>query len=242
MRWGAVKYLLMGFALAGVGFAVGAKWQGNGLGAADVFNQTVVNPAAPHEATLTVAKNDAPLSLNPREGAESATPSSANVAPAASAQLTVLFSPEDPIQRTLIGMINNAQRNILVQAYLLTDDTIANALIRAHKRGVNVEVLLDAQMVSNARGSDGVRLYEAGIPVRLETRYENAHNKIMIFDHDTANAAVVTGSYNFTYGAQRSNAENVVIIRQSPTVIKRYVDNWRAHAADAVAYAGNPVS
>ena len=41
MRWGAVKYLLMGFALAGVGFAVGAKWQGNGLGAADVFNQTV---------------------------------------------------------------------------------------------------------------------------------------------------------------------------------------------------------
>ena len=107
---------------------------------------------------------------------------------------------------------------------------------------MNVEVLLDAQMVSNARGSDGVRLYEAGIPVRLETRYENAHNKIMIFDHDTANAAVVTGSYNFTYGAQRSNAENVVIIRQSPTVIKRYVDNWRAHAADAVAYAGNPVS
>lgn len=93
MRWGAVKYLLMGFALAGVGFAVGAKWQGNGLGAADVFNQTVVNPAAPHEATLTVAKNDASLSLNPREGAESATPSSANVAPAASAQLTVLFSP-----------------------------------------------------------------------------------------------------------------------------------------------------
>ena len=220
MRWGAVKYLLMGLALAGVGFAVGAKWQGDGLGAADVFTQTAVNPTAPHEASLTVAKNDASLRLNPAQGSESATPSSANAAPAASAQVTALFAPEDPIQRTLIGMINNAQRNILVQAYLLTDDTIANALIRAHKRGVNVEVLLDAQMVSNARGSDGVRLYEA----------------------DTANAAVVTGSYNFTYGAQRSNAENVVIIRQSPTMIKRYVDNWRAHAADAVAYAGNPVS
>ena len=64
MRWGAVKYLLMGFALAGVGFAVGAKWQG----AADVFNQTVVNPAAPHEASLTVAKNDASLRLNPAQG------------------------------------------------------------------------------------------------------------------------------------------------------------------------------
>ena len=52
----------------------------------------------------------------------------------------------------------------------------------------------------------------------------------------------MTGSYNFTYNAQRSNAENVVIIRQSPAAIKRYVDNWRAHAADAVAYSGNPVS
>ncbi len=242
MRWGAVKYVLMGFALAGVGFAVGARWLGHGWGLDTLLNQTEVNSTAPHEASLTVAKNDAPFRLNPSAESESTTSSGANATASASAQLTVLFSPEDPIQRTLIGMIDNAQRNILVQAYLLTDDTVANALIRAHKRGVNVEVLLDAQMVSNSRGSDGVRLYEAGIPVRLETRYDNAHNKIMIFDHDSANAAVLTGSYNFTYSAQRNNAENVVIIRRSPTVIKRYVDNWRAHAADAVAYAGNPVS
>ena len=124
----------------------------------------------------------------------------------------MLFIPQDNIQRTLITMINNAQRNILVQAYLFTDDTIANALIRAHKRGVNVEILLDSQVMSDAKGSDGIRLYEAGIPVRLETRYENAHNKIMIFDHDTA------------------------------ATIKRYVDNWRKHAEESVAYAGNPVS
>lgn len=240
MRWGMVKYVLIGFALAGVGFAAGAKWQGHDFGL-----NAVVNQAAPHEAAITVAKNDVSPSSEVTEGSKSTLQTGANVVspviPAA-AQVTVLFSPEDNIQRSLLGLINNAQRNILVQAYLFTDDTLANALIRAHKRGVNVEVLLDAQMVSNTRGSDGVRLYEAGIPVRLETRYENAHNKIMIFDHDTANATVVTGSYNFTYGAQRSNAENLVIIRQSPAAIKRYVDNWRAHAADAVAYAGNPVS
>ena len=240
MRWGVVKYVLIGFALAGVGFAAGTQWLGKGLSADAVLNQ-----AAPHEAAITVAKNDVSPSSEVTEGSKSTLQTGANVVspviPAA-AQVTVLFSPEDNIQRSLLGLINNAQRNILVQAYLFTDDTLANALIRAHKRGVNVEVLLDAQMVSNTRGSDGVRLYEAGIPVRLETRYENAHNKIMIFDHDTANATVVTGSYNFTYGAQRSNAENLVIIRQSPAAIKRYVDNWRAHAADAVAYAGNPVS
>ena len=240
MRWGVVKYVLIGFALAGVGFAAGTRWLGNGLSA-----DASVNQVAPHEAAITVAKNNASPSSEVTEGSKPTLQSGANaVTPAtpAAAQVTVLFSPEDNIQRTLLGLINNAQRNILVQAYVFTDDTLANALIRAHKRGVNVEVLLDAQMLNNTRGSDGVRLSEAGIPVRLETRYENAHNKVMIFDHDTANAAVVTGSYNFTYNAQRSNAENVVIIRQSPATIKRYVDNWRAHAADAVAYSGNPVS
>ena len=227
MRWRTVGLWLMGGVLALAGFAVGARWYAGGRAKVQI---------APHESAITLAKNDsAPLDA-PLVDTPTRTPT------ASSAQVTVLFAPEDPIQRTLIGLINNAQRNILVQAYLFTDDTLANALIRAHKRGVNVEVLLDAQMLTEARGSDGVRLFEAGIPVRLETRFENAHNKIIIFDHDTANATVVTGSYNFTYNAQRSNAENVVIIRQSPATIQRYVANWRQHAADAVAYAGNPVS
>lgn len=232
MRWSAAGYWLMGLVLAGAGFAVGAKWYARDGNSAE---------GAPHETAITVANNDAMPSVN--IAASSQNTSSVTTTPTpAPAQVTALFSPQDNIQRTLISMINNAQRNILVQAYLFTDDTIANALIRAHKRGVNVEILLDSQVMSDAKGSDGIRLYEAGIPVRLETRYENAHNKIMIFDHDTANAAVVTGSYNFTFGAQRSNAENVVIIRQSPATIKRYVDNWRKHAQESVAYAGNPVS
>lgn len=235
MRWNAAGYWLMGLVLAGAGFAAGAKWYARD-------GRTAAN--APHDATITLAKNDAKSngSAVAIDDASKNTSTASNPPTPAAAQVSVLFSPQDNIQRTLVTMINNAQRNILVQAYLLTDDTIANALIRAHKRGVNVEVLLDAQVMSDAKGSDGIRLYEAGIPVRLETRYENAHNKIMIFDHDTVQATVVTGSYNYTYGAQRSNAENVVIIRQSPATIKRYVENWRQHALESVAYAGNPVS
>ena len=159
-----------------------------------------------------------------------------------SALVTALFSPEDNIQKTLVNTINNAQRNILVQAYLFTDERIGNALIAAHKRGVNVEILLDSDMALGGKNVLTLRFYEAGIPVRLETQYENAHNKVMIFDHDTAKAVVVTGSYNFTYSAQQRNAENVVIIRNSPATVTRYVDNWRKHAEQAMPYAGNPIS
>ena len=158
------------------------------------------------------------------------------------AVVTALFSPEDNIQKTLVNTINNAQRNILVQAYLFTDERIGNALIAAHKRGVNVEILLDSDMALGGKNVLTMQFFEAGIPVRLETHYENAHNKIMIFDHDTAKALVVTGSYNFTYSAQKRNAENVVMIRNSPAIVARYVDNWRKHAEQAMPYAGNPIS
>lgn len=159
-----------------------------------------------------------------------------------SALVTALFSPEDNIQKTLVNTINNAQRNILVQAYLFTDERIGNALIAAHKRGVNVEILLDSEMALAGKNILTMQLFEAGIPIRLETQYENAHNKIMIFDHDTAKAAVVTGSYNFTYSAQKRNAENVVVIRNAPAIVARYVNNWRKHAEQAIPYAGNPIS
>lgn len=159
-----------------------------------------------------------------------------------SATVTALFSPEDNIQKTLVNTINNAQRNILVQAYLFTDERIGDALIAAHKRGVNVEILLDSEMALAGKNVLTMRFFEAGIPVRLETQYENAHNKIMIFDHDTAKAVVVTGSYNFTYSAQKRNAENVVVIRNAPAMVARYVDNWRKHAEQAMPYAGNPIS
>ena len=159
-----------------------------------------------------------------------------------SALVTALFSPEDNIQKTLVNTINNAQRNILVQAYLFTDERIGNALIAAHKRGVNVEILLDSEMALAGKNILTMQLFEAGIPIRLETQYENAHNKIMIFDHDTAKAVVVTGSYNFTYSAQKRNAENVVVIRNAPAIVARYVKNWRKHAEQAITYAGNPIS
>ena len=159
-----------------------------------------------------------------------------------SALVAALFSPEDNIQKTLVNTINNAQRNILVQAYLFTDERIGNALIAAHKRGVNVEILLDSEMALAGKNILTMQLFEAGIPIRLETQYENAHNKIMIFDHDTAKAVVVTGSYNFTYSAQKRNAENVVVIRNAPAIVARYVNNWRKHAEQAIPYAGNPIS
>ena len=80
-------------------------------------------------------------------------------------------------------------------------------------------------------------LARAGIPVMLEVRYQSAHNKVMVLDAGSAEAAVITGSYNWTYAAQYKNAENVLILRHNPEVVNAYAANWRRHLADALPYA-----
>lgn len=157
--------------------------------------------------------------------------SSAAVVASSSPQITALFSPQDNIEQAIVAAIGRANKQILVQAYLLTDNKISDALIAAHKRGVAVQVMLDAER-SKAKASDGQRMSDAGIEVRLETAYENAHNKVMILD----GALLISGSYNFTYAAQFKNAENIMLIKNAPQLIAQYTQNWRNHFAVAVPF------
>ena len=49
----------------------------------------------------------------------------------------------------------------------------------------------------------------------------------------TAEAAVITGSFNFTQAAQHRNAENLLILRGNPALVKIYLENWQQHRAEA---------
>ncbi|MEK7736576.1 MAG: phospholipase D-like domain-containing protein, partial [Pseudomonadota bacterium] len=74
------------------------------------------------------------------------------------------------------------------------------------------------------------------IPVWLEVRYAAAHNKILLIDPGEATSTVITGSYNFTFSAQARNAENLLILRGNPRLARAYLDNWRRHRGEALAY------
>jgi len=74
--------------------------------------------------------------------------------------------------------------------------------------------------------------------VWIDTRFQAAHNKVVIIDADSLHATTITGSYNFTFAAQRSNAENIVVLRDNPEVAQAYRDNWRHLRAGAAAWEG----
>jgi len=155
----------------------------------------------------------------------------------AQGMVQVAFTPWDNAESMIVDGIRRAKHQILVQAFSFTSRVLANALIAAKKRGVDVQVMADREQTFSGESSRIPDLIRAGIPVALEVRYQSAHNKVMVMDAGTADAAVITGSYNWTYAAQHKNAENVLLLRDSPDIAHAYAANWRRHYAEALPYA-----
>lgn len=134
-------------------------------------------------------------------------------------ECTVGFSPKGPCTNLIVGKINAAEKEILVQAYHITSLPIIEALIRAKKRGLVVKILLDKAMTKDLGIISQFR--KARIAIAVDSKVAIAHNKVIIIDQ----SAVITGSFNFTNAAQHKNAENMLVIR-SKELAKVYRDNW----------------
>lgn len=152
----------------------------------------------------------------------------------ANASLQAAFAPWDDVEALIISCIDQARQQILVQAYLLTNKKIAAALVAAQRRGLDVRVLGDARRHAEVPSSRLAVLASSGIGVWLEHDYENAHNKIIIIDAKNSEATVITGSFNFTWTAQHRNAENILVVRNNPTLAAQYEANWIRHQQKAI--------
>ena len=123
-------------------------------------------------------------------------------------QVQVYFSPRGGCTEAVVSTINQAETEILVQAYSFTSAPIAKALIDAHKRGVHVQIILDRSQ-RKERYSSADFTAHAGIPTYIDAAHSIAHNKVMIIDK----GVVITGSFNFTKAAEGNNAENLLVLR-----------------------------
>ncbi len=137
--------------------------------------------------------------------------------------IEVYFSPRDGATEAIVREIGQARSEVRVQAYSLTSAPIAEALLKAHKRGIKVEVILDKSQRTQ-KYSSSTFLANARIPTYIDAEHAIAHNKIIIIDR----SVVITGSFNFTKAAEEKNAENLLVIR-SKEVAKPYLDNWLRH-------------
>lgn len=143
----------------------------------------------------------------------------ANLSPSGSFE--VGFSPHGESLAIILKAIDGARVSILVAAYSFTSKPIAAALLEARKRGVDVRVTADAKS-SDGRYSAVTFLANQGVPVRTNSRYAIFHHKFMVID----GKHLETGSFNYSAAAAGKNAENVLLLRDTPEIARIYAAEW----------------
>jgi phosphatidylserine/phosphatidylglycerophosphate/cardiolipin synthase-like enzyme len=146
---------------------------------------------------------------------------------------TTSFAPYDePDPATMIlGMVNAATNEVLIDIYGFTYVPLMDALIAAHQRSVAVRVIADH---SQAEGKYELpqlqRLVNAGIPVLItvSARGNIDHSKYLVVDR----AAVGFGSFNFSQSALAQ--DNTFTETNDIAMVQRFVANWQQVYDDGV--------
>ena len=154
----------------------------------------------------------------------------------ASGTVQAAFTPGDDAGKLIADTIDSAHHQVLVQAFSFTHRKIADALIAAKRRGVDVKVIADKDQTHRIPTSLISRIAAEGVPVFIDSDHTSAHNKVMVIDADSPDATLITGSFNFTHAAQYRNAENVLVIRGNAALTDLYLQNWHRHYKHSQPY------
>ncbi|MFO7584251.1 MAG: phospholipase D-like domain-containing protein [Anaerolineales bacterium] len=125
------------------------------------------------------------------------------------------------IAERLIYYIDSAQTSIHVAAFEFNLTDIANAVIRAHQRGVDVRWITDDEFGIEADEKPGhgqiATMKKAGISIIDDSRTGLMHHKFWVFD----GKIVWTGSTNATINGMFEQDNNVIVIK-SPELASIY--------------------
>jgi len=195
--------------------ALGAGGAGYGLGNADAQTASVAIPAQ----TVSV--------------------------PAAGSTRIVYSLDQKHNDAEIIALIDAAKNHIYFAIYTFTLPSIADALVAAKKRGVEVRGIIDSEQSSNSYGTPITKkLLDAGIKVVTEKHATG--NGIMHIKTLVTESAYATGSYNWTKSATTINDEVLEIgtdpaLRQAyENILMKLLDAYQGNSAAAGAAA--PVS
>jgi phosphatidylserine/phosphatidylglycerophosphate/cardiolipin synthase-like enzyme len=136
---------------------------------------------------------------------------------------------QNSIEGRLIEKISAAKSSIHIASFEFDLTPVAEALIDAKQRGVDVRWVTDDESGLEAdaepRRGQFAMLQRAGIEVRSDTRSALMHNKFWIFDGQT----VWTGSTNITQNGIFKQDNNVLVIHSPEVAViyeREFAEMW----------------
>ena len=168
----------------------------------------------------------------------------ANVAAPAAGTTRVLYSlDKKQNDKELIALIDGASAHIYFAIYEFTLKDIADALVAAKERGVDVRGVVDSGESANSYDRPIIsELTDAGIPVVTEKHSDG--NGIMHIKALVTDSAYAFGSYNWT-GSATSENDELLEIGTDPGLRQTYEDILRrlfeAYKSNTVSLTGETV-
>ncbi len=129
----------------------------------------------------------------------------------------------EDIQDIIINHISHAKKSLKIAMAWFTNPVIFNYLLKACKRGVRVELLINNDKINNKlNGLPFDKLIQNEAALYVAEPPSLIHHKFCIIDDRT----VIDGSYNWTIGAETNNDENIVVI-ENGKVIDTFIKTFK---------------
>lgn len=117
------------------------------------------------------------------------------------------FCPDDHCISQVVEAIGQSKKSVYFMTFSFTSREIANALLLAKERGVELKGVMETSQISQYSMYELLKFQ--GTDVLKDKNKKNMHHKVFIIDNET----VITGSFNPTEGGDKRNDENILIIK-----------------------------
>jgi phosphatidylserine/phosphatidylglycerophosphate/cardiolipin synthase-like enzyme len=125
------------------------------------------------------------------------------------------FAPEDGVQDRILARLEQARKEVAFLAFVFTSEPIAKTMASSLEAGVQVRGVIEKRS-AGSRHSRHAYLIERGADIYIDGNPNTMHHKVIVVDGQL----VMTGSYNFSAGAEEKNDENLIIIHNTDIAVK----------------------
>ncbi len=147
----------------------------------------------------------------------------------------IIFGPDEKPVSQLVELIGKAKERVYMAIYMLSDQKVTDALIKAHKKNIDVQVIVDP--FSFGKYGKANHLIKNEVPLFIYKPIigglfeDHMHMKTVLLDKK-----VWCGSANFSLAGNAKNQEAVIITTEKE-VRERVEDRFLLLKEEAISYA-----
>lgn len=124
------------------------------------------------------------------------------------------------IEQQIIKRLSVAEHQVLVAVAWFTNEILFGEILKCLERRVPTSIIImDDYINRNDYALDFTKFIAAGGKLYF-SKGKKMHNKFCIID-----GFLITGSYNWTYYAEKLNSENIIVIDDA-SIVERYKSEY----------------